>query len=136
MELIEYTPGYKLKDDELLLKIWKTQTIKDFSKGFITKLNKDGSVPVAFLAWGTPWGKSDADALTTWVFTETYRSGWKILGWRFGKSQNWATMKHPEGFTVEVYMRDLLEVIFQDTIDYGTLSGKYKWENHKLIREK
>jgi hypothetical protein len=30
-------------------------------------------------------------------FQETYRTGWKLISWRFGQSQNWARVRHPEG---------------------------------------
>jgi hypothetical protein len=62
-------------------------------------------------------------------------SGWKIVKWRFGQSQNWATMKHPEGFTVEIYLQQLLELIQTHTVDAGVLIGKFYWKDNKLIKE-
>ncbi len=97
--------------------------------GFFSKLNKSGELPVAFLAWGG--GRED----TIYIFRETYRTGWKIFSWRFGKSQNWAVLRHPEGFTVEIYLTNFLEIMKEDIVDRGYLAGEYIWSHNKLIKK-
>jgi len=93
-----YEEGYKLADNEYMLKV-------NCGTGFITKFNQNGSMPKAFDTWGEGW-KSEVK-LTTYLFEETYRKGWKINDWRFGMSQNWAEVMHPEGFTLEIYLDQL-----------------------------
>jgi hypothetical protein len=90
-------------------------------------------MPKAFADWGKTY--NDRTPLPTYVFEETFRSGWRILSWRFGQSQNWATMRHPEGFTVEIYLQQLLELIKMNTVDAGVLIGEFKWSDHKLIQK-
>ena len=128
-----YKDGYELKDDEYLLKIRinddETQT------GFLTKFNKNGSIPVAFDEWGmNPYRRDKKNKIQKiYIFKEEFRKGWKIKSWRFGQSQNWATMIHPEGFTVEIYLQQLLELIKEIEVVKGELIGEFKWEDKKLI---
>lgn len=132
----KYEVGYKLKDDEYLLKV-VPNTWKDGSgKGFLTKFNKDGSVPVAFKNWPCRryGNNSPADFESPiYVHEETFSEGWKVMSWRFGQSQNWASLVHPKGFTVEIYLTQLLEIMKSHTIIKGELQGEFKWQDHKLI---
>jgi hypothetical protein len=120
-----------LRDDEWLLKIRKHQT--SMNAGFLTKLTKAGKVPVKFDDWGKTY--IDRTPLPTYVFRETYRSGWALKSWRIGQSQEWAVMKHPEGFTVEIYLDNFLEITLKETMDQGVIVGEFKWENNKLIKK-
>jgi hypothetical protein len=129
-----YTEGYKLKDNEFLLKIRERDGQK-IPTGFLTKFNKNGTMPVSFEEWGTyQYCRSLEPPLPIYIFEETYRSGWKIESWRFGQSQNWATMIHPEGFTVEIYLQQLLEIIKDSVVVNGELAAEYRWEDKKLIK--
>lgn len=119
-----YVTGYIPEEDEFLLKT-------SGEKGFLTKLNKDKTVPKAFLEW--PRYSSSTDGIV--IFKESFRKGWKIKSWRFGKSQNWATMVHPQGFTVEIYLQQLLELIKNSSIVDGELIGEFKWDSHNLIKK-
>lgn len=83
----------KLKENEFLLKV------KANGIGFMAKLNKDGSVPKVFNEWGDIGFNVK---LPTYIITESYRSGWKFVGLRHGKSAAWVTLKHAFGFTVEI----------------------------------
>lgn len=126
----EFKEGDSLADDEFLLKIRNDKT------GYLTKFNQDGSIPKPFSSWGQyKYGNTPKDALTTYVFKETFRPGWRINGYRFGKSQNWAEMVHPEGFTVEIYLTNLLEIIQDNKIEFGKIIGFFKWQGHNLIKE-
>jgi len=128
-----YEKGYKLKDDEYLLKIRinndKSQT------GFLTKLTQKGELPIAFDEWTLDryYRKTEAKPHVIYIFKEEFREGWKIIDWRFGMSQNWATMMHPAGFTVEIYLDQLLTLIKEIKVEKGELIGEFKWEKKKLI---
>ena len=127
-----YVDGYELKDDEYMLKVRKNDKV-----GFLVKYNKDGSIPKAFRQWTDRYDYSKRECvecdLQITVHTEVFKSGWKIESWRFGKSQNWAKVIHPNGFKIEVYLSQLLEVIKNGDVVKGELQGEYKWEDHKLI---
>jgi hypothetical protein len=141
----EYKEGDILKENEYLLKLRQDEvyhsdkhawSLANHKTGFLTKLTKKGELPVAFRNWGGKrYGESGVNH-PIYVFEETYTRGWKIMSWRFGQSQNWATVLHPEGFTVEIYLQQLLEVIKENTVDEGVLMGKFKWEDYKLIKQK
>jgi len=72
-------------------------------------------------------------SLPTYVFKETTREGWKLISWRFGQSQNWAILLHPERFTVEIYLNQFLEIMQNNTIINGEIIGKFYWKDHTLI---
>jgi hypothetical protein len=134
MKTQEYKEGYELKEGEYLLKIrppqacWQNEI--SLPTGFMTKFNKDGSVPVNFKSWGHRYGE---DVLPILVFKETFREGWKLRSWRFGKSQQWASLVHPDGFTVEIYLSQFLDIVKEFTIIKGEIQGEFKWEDNRLI---
>jgi len=136
-----------LLEDQWLLKIredysseWNRdknefQVREVFKTGFLSKLTKKGEFPKSFHDWGgSRYGESGHD-LPVYVFQESYRTGWKLISWRFGKSQNWARMKHPEGFILEIYLSNFLDVVKETTMDQGVILGEYKWEDNKLIKK-
>lgn len=141
----EYTPGETLGENEFLLKLrddsyrqWNSNTQKyeehvHFKTGFLTKLTKKGEVPKAFESWGAI--RYNGPKPDTYVWQETYRSGWKLKSWRIGKSQEWAKVQHPEGFQVEIYLSNFLEIVQNETIDQGVIVGEYRWEDNKLIKK-
>ncbi len=129
----EYQDGDKLAENEYLLKIRMNQ---DDLTGFLTKFNQNGTIPKAFLEWDVySYRNRPQEPLKTYIFEETFRPGWRLNSYRFGKSQNWAEMKHPEGFTVEIYLTNLLDLIHLNTFKNGELIGNFKWEANKLIKE-
>ena len=131
MEL--YQEGTKLGENQYLLKI-RMDNYNDFETGFLTKFNKDGSMPKAFVNWGVAYyNKEGIEPI--YIFEETFRKGWKLLDWRFGMSQNWATLIHPEGFTLEIYLDDFLEIAQNNTIKKGEIIGEFKWKANKLIKK-
>ncbi len=143
MIIREYQPGEILQENEYLLKLRQDEvyhrdkhawSLAKHKTGFLTKLTKKGELPVAFHKWGGQKYSETGYDHPIYVFQEGYNEGWKILSWRFGQSQNWATVLHPQGFTVEIYLQQLLEVIKENTVDVGVLIGKFKWEDHKLIK--
>jgi len=133
--MIEYVEGYKLKENEYLLKIDYSNTVDGVPVGFMTRYNQNGTIPVPFLKWGEYHYKKDKEILPIFVFEEAFNNFWKVLGWRFGKSQNWAVLKHPHGFAVEVYLENFLAVLKDITIYKGVLIGEFKWEARKLIKK-
>jgi len=131
--MTEYKAGYELKDDEYLLKIRPADQYRSKGKktGFLTKLTQKKAIPKVFAEWNGNWDSKCN--LTTWVFKEEFRSGWKLHDWRFGKSQNWASLVHPKGFTVEIYLTQLLEIMKSHTVIKGEIQGEFKWQDNKLI---
>jgi hypothetical protein len=115
-----YQEGCKLKENDFLLKIRSDNT------GFLTKFNKDETISHSFLNWSKD--------RPIYVFEETYKSGWKLKNWRFGQSQNWATLIHPEGFTVEIYLKQFLEIVLDNRIENGEIIGEFKWNKNKLYK--
>lgn len=128
-----YEEGTKLGENQYLLKI-KPSDKYTSETGFLTKFNKDGSIPKAFKEWrGSRY--TVKEELPIYIFEETFRKGWKLDKWRFGMSQNWATVIHPEGFTVEIYLQDFLNIAKNNTIKKGEIIGEFKWEANKLIKK-
>jgi len=125
-----YKEGYVLRDHEYLLKIRDEGTPR--ATGFLTKFTKKGEMPVAFKDWGNSYG--NVANLPVYVVEETPRKGWKLKAWRFGMSQNWASVVHPHGFTLEIYLQQFLEVVQENTIVNGEIVGEFKWEANKLIK--
>lgn len=126
-----------LLEDQWLLKLREGS----HKTGFLSKLTQKGALPVKFEDWNSTQSYNQetrkwdvAKDTTVYVWQETYRSGWALKRWRIGKSQEWAVMQHPEGFLLEIYLSNFLEVSKQDTVDFGVLRGEYKWEDNKLIR--
>lgn len=134
-DLLEDQWLLKLREDDVRELDGKKWVFKGTRKtGFFSKLTQKGAIPKPFAEWGgTRHGESGKD-LPVYVFQETYRTGWKLLSWRFGQSQNWAVMRHPEGFTLEIYLNNFLDVVKETAMDQGVIAGAYKWENNKLIR--
>lgn len=131
MEL--YQEGTKLGENQYLLKIRPADKYTS-ETGFLVKFNKDGSIPKAFKEWGVS-RYQPTEALPTYIFEETFRKGWRLEKWRFGMSQNWATVIHPEGFTVEIYLQDFLNIAKNNIIKKGEIIGEFKWEANKLVKK-
>lgn len=132
-----YTEGYVLENEEYLLKIRKSDgsgrgILGNFDTGFFSKFTQKGQFPKAFDEWGTSYYQKEK--LSTYVFRETFRSGWKLLSWRFGQSQNWARVIHPEGFTLEIYLQQFLEIMQNNTVINGEIQGEFKWQDNKLVK--
>lgn len=135
-KLKKYDFKSPLKDDEYLLRV-------EDGTGFLSKLNKDGSIGKNFIKWnnyGSGWGddkkmpKSEKE-LDIMVHEETFSKGWKFVSFRGGESQDWGILKHPLGFKLEVYIEGLIKLIQSSTIIDGELQGNFKWSYSKLIKE-
>ena len=133
-----YKEGRKLDDNEYLLKIRKDSTYYEESPntGFLTKFNKNGSIPIAFDEWGKGYHSyKSAVECPIYIFKEIPRKGWKLHHWRFGKSQNWAAVLHPKGFILEIYLSQLLDIVKENTIINGEIQGEFYWKENKLIKK-
>ena len=133
-----YEEGYKLQENEYLLKIRLNTGHRDYQvpkTGFMTKFNKDGSMPVAFKNWDANRWSVEKPEIPIYVHTEDFKEGWKLYSCRFGQSQNWAALIHPDGFTVEVYLEHFLGIIETNTLVNGEIKGKFKWKDYELIKE-
>lgn len=122
-----------LKEDEYLLRI-------EEGTGFLTKLNKDGTVSKNFTKWrNRSYGWSDdtksPEELDIMVHKETFSKGWKFVSFRGGESRDWAILEHPLGFQLEVYVSPFIDLIQKITIINGELQGKFKWTYSELIQE-
>jgi hypothetical protein len=143
MILGTYHDAYgELLEDQWMLKLrsdseWDGKKwIPDaFKTGFLSKLTKKGELPKSFTDWGGDRYGATGKDLPIYVFQESYRTGWKLISWRFGKSQNWARMRHPEGFVVEIYLSNFLDVVKETSMDQGVILGEYKWEDNKLVKK-
>jgi len=112
----------------------KVRTNGDGTKtGFLTRLNKDGSVPAAFINWKY-YGNQCSVSIEEKVY-EYFRYGWKLLRYRIGASRPWAVLLHPDGYELEVYLESLFEILKDVEITDGELEGFFKWSERKLIRE-
>ena len=129
----------ELEESEYLLKFFeRTQygTDDKTTIGFMSKLNKSGTMPKAFRSWqgytynGNEYKLLDLD---TYIFNEYPRSGWKVGTYRTGDSQSWVQMLHPLNFCVEIYMFEFFKLLKTINIIDGELQGKFRWENKKLI---
>ena len=127
-----YTEGYVLEEDEYLLKIRLSNVGQITDTGFLSKFTQKGQFPKAFDEWGTNYYQREK--LPTYIFKETFKSGWKLLSWRFGQSQNWARVIHPEGFTLEIYLQQFLEIMQNNTVINGEIQGEFKWQDNKLVK--
>lgn len=107
----------ELSPDEYLLKIHN-------NTGFLTKYNKNGTIPESFKTW-----HKDSEIK---IHTEEFKKGWKFISYRIGVSQYWATLQHPNGFSVEIYLEDLMNIVDKYTIVKGEIIGEFKWSNKKL----
>ena len=132
-ELLEDQWLLKLREDKVWnpeKRIWEEGLQKT---GFLSKLTKKGELPKSFTDWGGDRYGATGKDLPIYVFQESYRTGWKLISWRFGKSQNWARMRHPEGFVVEIYLDNFLDVVKETAMDQGEILDEYKWVDNKLV---
>lgn len=139
-----------LADNEWLLKTTSSlpgaYPALHVTKGFMTKFTQKGVLPKAFIEWGSKFDYSNGpnynsrctypiiSTLPISIMEEVPREGWSIHDCRIGKSQEWATMLHPLGFTVEIYLSNLLDLIPDITIIKGVLQGQFYWNAKKLYK--
>lgn len=124
--LVNLSTVTELKEDEFLLKIYFC-----FRRnlGFMTKLNKDGSIPAAFKSWKPNYREPVKDS---YIIKEYPREGWKVTSYRTGP-QDWVKVRHPLDFVVEIYMKDFFNILLNHEIINGEIKGKFRWEAKKLI---
>jgi len=128
----------KLKENEYLLKIRPEEKgSKTPPSGFLAKYTQKGEVPKSFDEWGVNyyWNGPVPDPLPINLHIEDFKPGWKLFGYRFGKSQNWVEMIHPDGFILEIYMTNFLDIVEENVVDHGVIEGEFKWERNKLIKK-
>lgn len=139
-----YEKGYELKENEYLLKVRPYNPAGYPAgyyappSGFLTKLTQKGELPKSFLEWGNSWdyvSKTRTQMPDIQIHTETLRKGWKLSSWRFGQSQNWASVITPEGWTIEVYLSHFLDIIKEHTVINGEIQGEFMWKANKLVKE-
>jgi hypothetical protein len=131
----------KLKENEYLLKVRPaSEGSTNPPTGFLAKYTQKGELQKSFDEWGIyyywnyPHGVKP-EALPITLHVEDFKSGWKLFGWRYGKSQNWAEMIHPNGFILEIYLTNFLDIVKETVVINGELGGEYKWERNKLIKK-
>ncbi len=142
----------ELAEDQWLLKLREDHDydysvtprniINSYKTGFLTKFTKKGQLPVKFKEWGNSqitnpvtnkWETVENELIYVW--NESFRSGWALKQWRIGMSQEWAVVQHPEGFLLEIYLDDFLNLVLNETIEQGVIVGEFKWENSRLIKK-
>ena len=72
-------------------------------EGYMTKANKDGSLPKNFQ--NVP-GNS-----VIYTMTEDFRAGWKFSKIENTQNSAWLRLRHPLGFEVKVHTRELLNIM-------------------------
>jgi len=107
----------KLEDNEYLLKINSGGT------AFMTKKNKSGTIPVAWLNWENYRNNNHK----TYIIKESFRKGWKLTGHRLGQSQAWARVTHPFGFTMEVNLAGIIDTLQKSEFAYGEFMVSMKY---------
>lgn len=137
MEKRLYEEGYKLKENEFLLKIESAgRSRSGVRTGFLTKMTQAGRMPTSFANWGNnSYSNVSKEPMPIYVVEETYRTGWKLLDSRIGQSQQWIVMRHPDKYTVEIYLDDFVELVKSNQLINGELIGEFKWENHTLKKK-
>lgn len=139
----EYKEGRILEKDEYLLKIGdKKYQRREGDVGFLSKLTQKGEIPKHMINWGNGIisNATDQQPHTKWetyypkihIHKEKLAFGWMVVDYRTGKSQDWAIVKHPDGFEVEIYMKNFFEIIKENRIVCGEIEGRYRWDSHKL----
>lgn len=136
---IQYQPGDILEEGQYLLKTRPSYYNKNEEVGFLTKFNKDGTIPKSFIRWGTHHTingiYNQGENMPIFIVDEYFRPGWKIIEWRNGASQCWAKVLHPDGYILEIYLNNLFEIIADTTVVKNVLQGEYKWESNKLVKK-
>lgn len=128
----EFKEGYVLQENEYLAKFCVIYAGQPHT-GFLAKYTLKGEIPKNFLTWKNYSDGSGPKQI--FIHTEEFKSGWKFLVARFGESQNWAVLVHPDNFLIEVYMNDFIELLKTITIINGELQGNFKWKDKKLVKE-
>jgi len=109
-----------LKETEFLLKVRPNHNAD--MTGFMSKLNKNGTIPHAFSDWGQYWSATSGNQHSkTYLLEEKYRRNWKFRGLRHGQSTAWAVLLHPYGFTIEINANSFAKVIDEITMINGVL---------------
>lgn len=133
----KYDLTSKLAENEYLLRV---NSFGD--TGYLSKLNKDGSINKNFIKWdnfgyshGSFGPLHDVSELDIMVHEENFNEGWGFVDFRAGKSHSWVVLKHPLGFNLEIYLEEFNKLVPKITIINGNLQGKFKWEYGRLIME-
>lgn len=144
-----YTEGEKLTENEHLIKYKSIR--EEIPVAFLAKPKKADNLPPLNLINWPRWQKGSEIR----VINEDFREGWKIAGFRSGESQSWASVLHPYGFILEIYLSDFMNHIMggdrdrvtgsrirglvdpEGTVDIkdGVLQGSFKWAGNKLIKK-
>ena len=130
-----YEDGYSLNENEYLLKIRKGSSysykVNDIlivpHTGFLTKLTKKGLLPKSFDSWNQFYRSNEK--LPIYIVEEDFKSGWQILNFRIGESQQWVVLLHPDNYTIEIYLSNYLEISKNITIINGELIGEFKYSD-------
>ena len=131
-QLEVYQEGRELKENEYLLKVrggWR----EELPAGFMTKFTQKGHIPIAFKIWNEHWLHKNIQPLTIYIIKEKLRTGWRIHDYRSGKSQSWAVLVHPLGFTVEVHMDKFIKLLAYVDVSNGEILQPVRWEYSKLV---
>lgn len=86
----------------------------------MVRLNKDGSVPVAFKDWASYGSFNRAKAV--YLIDEEFRSGWSFKDLRTGMSTAWLQIKHPLGFILEINGKAFSKICSSISMDNGIIT--------------
>jgi len=120
--LREFKDIKDLKENEMLVKIANS---KNYNFGFMTSLNKNGTIPKKFLDWGTN--------KPIQVIKNDYLPFWKIVDYRNGQSTSWLVVEHPKlKFRIEIRTTDI--DFYNKIIIYkGFIINECKYDSRRHI---
>lgn len=122
----EFKEGYILQENEYLAKFSDINASQP-CYGFLSKYTLKGEIPKNFLSWRN-------FSREIFIHQEVFKCGWKFLRARFGESQNWAVLVHPDNFLIEVYMENFIELLKTTTMVNCELIGNFMWKDKKLVK--
>lgn len=132
-----YNPGDKLEDDQYLLVERPMNVYNRTGTGLLAKLTLKGAIPKEITSSASFYDHSISamNSVPIYVFDEFYRPGWKLVDKYSGASQDWAIMRHPEGFTISIYLHNFMKLVLENTLVNGELQGEFMWKDKKLIKK-
>ena len=130
-QLKRFADRIKLDEDEYLLHIKQNENIEEKTiekTAFYSIFNKNGKLPKKWLDWrkNNTENKYYSIKYETFIWKETFRTGFQIVSERIGKSQSWIILKTPEGWTFEISLYNFIKFVKKLTIKNGIIQDKVK----------
>ena len=132
-QLKRFSDRIKLNKNEYLVHIRQKESYNNIEKinektVFYSKFNKNGKFPKKWLDWRKNDFENENFSIKyeTFIWKETFRTGFQIISERIGKSQSWIILKTPEGWTFEISLYNFIKFVKNLTIKNGIIQEKVK----------